>query len=43
METEQILIIGLLVLLVVNICLSGVVLSKVNSSKDNFETEDEWK
>ena len=43
METNQLLIIALLVLLVANIGLSGVVLSKVNSSKDNFENEDEWK
>jgi hypothetical protein len=43
MEVKQILFICLLLLLVVNVGLSIAVLSKINSSKDNFENEDEWK
>ena len=42
METEQILIISLLLLIVINLGTSFVILSKINSSKDNFEN-DEWK
>ena len=43
METQQILLIVLLVLLVINVGLSSAVIAKVNSSKDNYENEDEWK
>jgi len=43
MDTKEVITIALLVLLVVNIILSSVVLSKVTSTKDNYENEDEWK